>query len=100
MPHKAAGMRHEPPVSVPIAISHIWSAAATAAPEDEPPGTRERSAGLPGVPQCGFMPTPVKANSLMLVLATITAPAARNRRTTGASALATAAFARIFEPAR
>ena len=50
MPHSAPGMRVEPPVSVPIAISHMWSAAATAAPDDEPPGTRARSAGLPGVP--------------------------------------------------
>ena len=39
-----------PPVSVPIAISHMWSATVTAAPDDEPPGTRLRSAGLPGVP--------------------------------------------------
>jgi hypothetical protein len=50
MPHIAAGMRVEPPVSVPIAMSHIRSAAATAAPDDEPPGMRARSAGLPGVP--------------------------------------------------
>ena len=50
MPQNAAGMRVEPPVSVPMATSHMPSAAATAAPEDEPPGTRVRSAGLPGVP--------------------------------------------------
>ena len=74
-------MRHEPPVSVPIAISHMPSAAAIAAPDDEPPGMRARSAGLPGVPKWGFIPTPEKANSVMLVLATITAPAARSRRT-------------------
>jgi hypothetical protein len=49
-PHSADGMRTEPPVSVPMAISHMPSAAATAAPEDEPPGARARSAGLPGVP--------------------------------------------------
>ena len=56
MPHNAAGMRIEPPVSLPIAISHMPSAAATAAPEDEPPGTRARSRGLPGVPKCGLAP--------------------------------------------
>ena len=39
------------------------------------------------------MPTPENANSLILVLATITAPAARRRRTTGASALAGGASA-------
>src|SRR5262249_1672670 len=70
IPQSAPGIRHEPPVSVPIAISHMPSATATAAPEDEPPGTRLRSAGLAGVPKCGLAPTPVYANSLMLVLAT------------------------------
>jgi len=42
-PQSAAGIRTEPPVSLPIAISHMPSATATAAPEDEPPGTRARS---------------------------------------------------------
>ena len=92
MPHSAAGMRVEPPVSVPIAISHMPSATATAPPEVEPPGTRARSNGLPGVPKCGLAPTPENANSLMLVLATITAPAARSRCTTGASAVASSAL--------
>ncbi len=46
----AAGMRVEPPVSLPMEISHIPSATATAAPDEEPPGTRLRSAGMPGVP--------------------------------------------------
>ena len=50
MPQSAAGMRVEPPVSLPMAISHMPSAAATAPPELEPPGMRVRSAGLPGVP--------------------------------------------------
>ncbi len=50
MPHSAAGMRVEPPVSLPIAISHMPSATATPPPEVEPPGTRSRSNGLPGVP--------------------------------------------------
>ena len=101
MPQSAAGARVEPPVSLPMAISHMPSATATAPPEVEPPGTRARSAGLPGVPKCGLVPTPEKANSLMLVLATITAPAARRRRTTGASAVAgLPSSARMREPAR
>jgi len=49
-PHKAAGIRVDPPVSVPIEISHMPSATATAAPDEDPPGTLARSAGLPGVP--------------------------------------------------
>jgi hypothetical protein len=40
------------------------------------------------------------ANSGMFVLATTTAPAARRRRTTGASAEAGLALARMIEPAR
>ena len=50
MPQTAAGMRTEPPVSVPSAATAMPSATETAAPAEEPPGTRLRSAGLPGVP--------------------------------------------------
>ena len=39
MPHSAAGMRQEPPVSVPSAPNAMASVTDTAAPEDEPPGT-------------------------------------------------------------
>src|SRR5690348_2105603 len=53
-PQSPAGIRTEPPVSVPIAISHMPSATATGAPAEEPPGTRLRSRGLPGVPKCGL----------------------------------------------
>ena len=49
-PHSAAGMRTEPPVSLPIATTACPSPTDTAAPEDEPPGIRLRSCGLPGVP--------------------------------------------------
>ena len=56
IPHNAAGIRTEPPVSLPMAISQRPSEAATAAPADEPPGTRARSRGLPGVPKCGLAP--------------------------------------------
>ncbi len=51
-PQKAAGMRHEPPVSVPMAPSAMASETDTAAPDDEPPGMRAdaRSQGLDGVP--------------------------------------------------
>ena len=51
-PHNAAGMRTEPPVSVPSAAGAIPAATATADPEDEPPATRctARSAGFQGAP--------------------------------------------------
>ena len=51
-PFKAAGILQDPPVSVPIAATHMPSATEIAAPEDEPPGTRPvpRSKTLFGVP--------------------------------------------------
>ena len=80
-PLSAAGMRMEPPVSEPMAISLVPSPAETPAPEDEPPGMRAGSAALPGVPKCGLVPTAVKANSVIAVLPTMTAPARRRRWT-------------------
>src|SRR5271155_3082790 len=47
MPQKAAGMRHDPPVSVPSVAGVMPSATLTAPPEVEPPGmwARDRSHG-------------------------------------------------------
>ena len=52
MPLKAAGIRQEPPVSVPSAPCAIRSATETAAPDDDPPGTwpTSRRHTLFGVP--------------------------------------------------
>ena len=52
MPQNAAGMRQEPPVSVPSPAAAMPSATATAVPEELPPGMRldARSHGLVGVP--------------------------------------------------
>ncbi len=88
MPHSAAGMRMEPPVSEPSPMKAAPVATDTAAPEDEPPGMRAvaGSAGLAGVPKCGLMPTPENANSVMLVRPTRLAPAARRRATAALSA--------------
>ncbi|MNF03297.1 hypothetical protein D3C80_2025860 [compost metagenome] len=49
-PLSAEGMRMEPPVSEPMAISHRPRASATPAPADDPPGMRVTSLALPGVP--------------------------------------------------
>ena len=51
-PQNAAGIRQEPPVSVPMPANAIRSATDTAAPEEDPPGIRfaGRSQGLRGVP--------------------------------------------------
>ncbi len=50
MPHRDAGTRIEPPVSLPIAQSHIPAATATADPPDEPPATRLGSCGFRTAP--------------------------------------------------
>ena len=57
------------------------------------------SAALAGVPWCGLVPTPEKANSLMLVRPMSAAPAARKRATAGASRVALGASASTMEPA-
>src|SRR6188472_2596346 len=45
-PHQAAGLRIEPPVSVPSAVRRRPAATATAEPEDEPPVIRSGSHGF------------------------------------------------------
>src|SRR5258708_32877267 len=46
MPQYAAGMRMEPPVSVPMATGIIPAATAAPDPDDDPPVVRVRSHGL------------------------------------------------------
>ena len=80
-PHIAAGMRNEPPVSVPLQSGSMSHASATAEPPDEPPALRFGLNGLPVAPHTAlrvFAPAP---NSGVLVLATMMAPAARTRAT-------------------
>ncbi len=90
MPFSAAGMRTEPPVSEPIETGTTPAATATPEPEDEPPGMRATSVlrGFFGVPKCGLMPRPEKANSLMLTRPIASMPAAASAETTAASAAA------------
>ncbi len=70
-----AGIRTDPAVSVPKAMSAESTAKLTPAPLDDPPGTRcsSRSQGFRGVVQCGFTPKPPKANSTAWVLPVTTA---------------------------
>src|SRR5258707_5703186 len=81
-PHRAEGMRIEPPVSLPIAQSHMPLATATAEPPDEPPATRLVSCGLRTAPKCGLTLVTPYANSCRFVLPTITHPCRRRRCTT------------------
>ncbi len=101
MPLNAAGTRTEPPVSVPIASGTTPAATATAAPADEPPGTRAppSSARFTGVPKCGLSPSPEYANSDRLVLPTQIMPARAPLATSGASARAACALARAANTA-
>ena len=52
MPHSAAGMRIEPPVSEPRPMKAAPVATDTAAPEDEPPGMRGTGGIAPDWPAC------------------------------------------------
>ena len=82
MPHIEAGWRMLPPVSVPMEIG-TWYAATTAAePPELPPGTRVRFHGLAVGPNAECSVDEPIANSSMLVLPRITAPASRSRAVT------------------
>ena len=79
-PQKAAGRTTDPAVWVPSASGTPPAATVAAEPEEEPPGVRAGAWGLrvgPEAPQ---------ASSVVTVLPRISAPAARSRRTTVASA--------------
>ena len=102
-PQHAAGIRIEPPVSLPNATSAWPEPTATAEPLEEPPGTNAGSSGFTGVPNHGLIPVTPKASSCRLVLpTTVRAPeasAARVPAKQAASLAAGAAWAAMtFEP--
>ena len=78
-PHRAAGWRTDPPVSVPKAQTASPAATAAAEPDDDPPGTRSRSHGLWAGPNAEFSPEDPMANSSQLVFPTRAEPAALSR---------------------
>ncbi len=80
-PQQAAGMRMDPPVSLPKATSDSPVPTATAEPLEDPPGTQRGSSGFVGVPNHGLMPVTPKASSCRLALPTMIAcPAASAAR--------------------
>src|SRR6516165_4999125 len=85
MPQNEAGMRIEPPASVPTASGQIPAATATALPPLLPPGVRSRSHGLRVTPVSGESVTPFQPNSGVVVLPKNTAPAHRRRAVAGES---------------
>ena len=87
-PLKLAGMRIDPPPSLPVAMVHSPAANAAPAPPLEPPGVRAVSHGLrQGAPN-SFSVVPDCPNSGVLVLPSTMAPAALTRSTTIESAAA------------
>ncbi len=96
-PHKAVGMRMEPPVSVATAAGTSPAATAAADPPLDPPGTKSRLHGLRVPVPSGCWVVMPQPNSWDLVRPTMTAPARRSLRTIPASVAATAP-ARAREP--
>lgn len=86
-PQRLAGMRREPPRSLPLASGARPHASATAEPPEDPPAERARSHGLRVAPNRAltvFGPAP---NSGVLVLPTMSAPACLRRAASRASSL-------------
>src|SRR5262249_1515011 len=88
-PQNAAGLRSDPPMSVPSAIGSIRHASATAAPPLLPPQVFVRSYGFSVGPNTGLNVCEPAPNSVVFVLPTTIAPAARSFATIAASASGT-----------
>src|SRR5204862_3183656 len=88
-PQQAAGMRLDPPPSVPMPIGASPAATAAAAPPDDPPQVRDKSHGLAVRPNNGASVKHLWPNSGDVVLPTRIAPAVFSRATAGESAAGT-----------
>src|SRR5262249_18540559 len=86
IPVKLAGIRMEPPPSVPICKAPMPQAAATAAPPLEPPGGSAGFQGLRAMQVRGLSVPPFQPNSGVVVLPSSPAPDSLSRATAGASA--------------
>ena len=84
-PQQAAGWRIEPPVSEPSDIAHERAATEAAEPPLLPPGMVSRFQGFRVGPQALCSVEEPIANSSMLSLPRMTAPASLRRRTAVAS---------------
>jgi len=84
-PQKAAGMRTDPPRSLPIVKGPNPAATAAAPPDVDPPGVRARFQGFRAVPCWLLMPDARQPRSGIVVLPSRTAPASSNRAAGGAS---------------
>src|SRR5437660_9979577 len=84
-PQNDDGMRIDPAPSEPWASGPRPAAAAAAAPALEPPVVIAVFQGLRVMPVSGLSPSAFQPNSVLVVLPSITPPAAAGRRTNGAS---------------
>ena len=96
-PQKLAGLRNDPPRSLPSATGSMPLASAVAAPPLEPPQVRAGSQGLRVLPKTGLKVCEPAPNSGVFVLPMTTAPAPRIRSTIRASRSGTLS-AKIGEP--
>ncbi|TML74122.1 MAG: hypothetical protein E6G13_01475 [Actinobacteria bacterium] len=71
-PQQAAGIRIDPPESVPSAASATPAASAAAEPPLDPPAIRPGAIGFGTVPKCGFSDVTPYANSCRFVFPTST----------------------------
>ncbi len=85
MPQHEAGIRIEPPPSVPCAAGAIPVTTATDAPPLDPPGDRVVSQGFRQTPFSWDSVTAVIPSSGVFVLPITTKPACFSRRTTATS---------------
>ena len=88
-PLQAAGLRSDPPRSLPSAIGSMRQARATEAPPLDPPAERVVSHGLSVAPKTGLNVCEPAPHSGVLVLPTVIAPAARVRATSRESTAGT-----------
>src|SRR3954470_16258741 len=89
MPQKLAGLRREPPMSLPSAIGSMCVATATAAPPLLPPHVFVLSYGFSVAPNTGLKVCDPAPNSGVLVLPTQIAPACLRRSTVSESSAGT-----------
>src|SRR5258705_13615422 len=80
-PQQEAGIRIDPPRSLPSANEIIPAATAAALPPDDPPAERSGFQGFRVAPKRAFSVTGRKPSSGVLVLPTMMAPADRSFRT-------------------
>src|SRR5262249_51075491 len=88
-PLQAAGMRVEPPASVPIPMGQTPAASAAAAPPEEPPLVRSAAQALRGRPNRADSVQGMCPNSGVVVLPIRIAPARFRRATATASSFGT-----------